>query len=31
MAVGFGYIRDTEPTQVDWGKLQKRPESLSKV
>jgi len=23
MAVGFGYIRDTEPTQVDWGQITK--------
>ena len=23
MAVGYGYIRDTEPTQVDWGQITK--------
>ena len=23
MAVGFGYIRDDKPTQIDWGQITK--------
>lgn len=32
MAVGFGYIRDTEPTQVDWGQITKEArESIKSI
>ena len=31
MAVGFGYIRDDKPTQIDWGQITKDATEARKI